>query len=624
MANALGQYGPDRSDLMVVGSVGLVRVLMRMTPEDQFDHQPWRGPSGAVICADVRLDNRDDILTRIGLARSDAITWADSRVLLTAWEKFGDEIWPALRGPFAVAIWDPHGRILRLVRDHLGLNVVMWHRAEQFFAFASMPKGLFALPEVPRELNEEKFADFLVLNHAEHATTVYRNIFRILPAHLALVQGGGSFAQHRYWCPDNVRAIRLPSDQAYAEGLQDVLDKAVRRQLRSAHPIGCYLSGGLDSSSVAALAARALGETNQRLSAFTQVPREGFCGPVPTDRYADETPYVEAIRQAIGNIDVTYVRNDECDDFADMERFFLAFEGPIRNPTNLGWMLGIQRRAKAQGRRVLLSGLYGNFTISWSGWSQSVDHLLRGRLLQVCRQLILFYHRSPYSRWTALQKLLLDPLLPNKAGNWIDHVRHPSCAGPWQSHAAIRPEFAISMGVAARAGRVGHDFLYRTRPGERSRSLTQIDYIGDWQAAQKAVTGVEERDPTADIDVVSYCFGIPPEQYLVEDIDRSLIRRAMWNILPEIVLTNRQSGLQSADWYEKLASRRDVLASEISGLGALPLARRMIDLDRLARALDHWPNEGWQTPKIIQEYHLALTRGLAGGRFLRWFESANR
>jgi hypothetical protein len=98
----------------------------------------------------------------------------------------------------------------------------------------------------------------------------------------------------------------------------------------------------------------------------------------------------------------------------------------------------------------------------------------------------------------------------------------------------------------------------------------------------------------------------------------------MWNILPEIVLTNRQSGLQSADWYEKLASRRDVLASEISGLGALPLARRMIDLDRLARALDHWPNEGWQTPKIIQEYHLALTRGLAGGRFLRWFESANR
>ena len=65
--------------------------------------------------------------------------------------------------------------------------------------------------------------------------------------------------------------------------------------MRSAHPIGCYLSGGLDSSSVAALTARALAEKGQRLAAFTQIPREGFVGPVPAGRYADETPYVEAI-----------------------------------------------------------------------------------------------------------------------------------------------------------------------------------------------------------------------------------------------------------------------------------------------------------------------------------------
>ena len=82
-----------------------------------------------MITADLRLDNRDDVLARIGVAPQDAIAWADSRVLLTAWEKFGDEIWPTLRGPFAVAIWDPRSRILRLVRDHLGLNVVMWYRS---------------------------------------------------------------------------------------------------------------------------------------------------------------------------------------------------------------------------------------------------------------------------------------------------------------------------------------------------------------------------------------------------------------------------------------------------------------------------------------------------------------
>ena len=164
--------------------------------------------------------------------------------------------------------------------------------------------------------------------------------------------------------------------------------------MRSAHPIGCYLSGGLNSSSVAALAARALGEKGQRLAAFTQVPREGFVGPVPRGRYGDETPYVEAIRAALGNIDVTYVRNNEFDDFADLERLFLVLEAPVRNPTNLGWVLAITRLARAQGRRVLLGGQWGNFTISWFGWSQAADHLLRGRLLTAYRQWRMYYRNS--------------------------------------------------------------------------------------------------------------------------------------------------------------------------------------------------------------------------------------
>jgi asparagine synthase (glutamine-hydrolysing) len=623
-ANALNPHGPDRSDVMVAGAVGLVHVLMRMTPEDRFDRQPWRGASGSVITADLRLDNRDDVLARIGVAPQDALAWADSRVLLSAWEKLGDDIWPTLRGPFAAAIWDPRRRTLTLARDQLGLNVVMWHRNARFFAFATMPKGLFAMTDIPRELSEEKFADFLVLNHADHATTVYRDIFRVPPAHVATVTSDGTMQQRRYWSPADITPIRLPSDQAYAEGLRACLDLVVRRQLRSAHPIGCYLSGGLDSSSVAALAARALGESNQRLAAFTQVPRAGFDGSVPNGRYADETPYVEAIRKAAGNIDVNYVHNDECDDFAELERFFVALEGPVRNPTNLGWMLAIPRRARAQGRRVLLGGTYGNYTISWYGWSQAVDHLLRGRLLTAYRQWRLFYRHSPYSRWTALRKLFVEPLLPEQLGNQADRRRHPDRVAPWQEHAAIRPDFADAMGVDARAAEAGHDFLYRLRPGERTAGLTPIDYVGDWLAAEKAITGVEMRDPTADLDVVSFCFGVPAEQYLAEGVDRSLIRRAMWGLLPEIVLTNQLNGLQSADWYEKLSGRRAQLAAEIAELSASPLARRAIDLARLERALASWPAGGWHTEKISAEYHFALTRGIAGARFLRWVEAANR
>jgi asparagine synthase (glutamine-hydrolysing) len=623
VANALRAHGPDRSEVLVSGNVGLVHVLMRMTPEDRFDRQPWRGASGAIITADLRLDNRDEVLARLGVAPQDAMAWPDPRVLLAAWEKFGDDLWATLRGPFAAAIWDARRRTLTIARDHLGLNVVMYHKTERFFAFATMPNGLFALPEVPRELSEEKMADFLVLNHADHHTTFYRDIFRVLPAHLMTVTADGVTAERLYWSPADIRPIRHASDQAYADGLRECLDRAVRRQMRSAHPIGCYLSGGLDSSAVAALAARALGEKGQRLAAFTQVPREGFVGPVPAGRYGDETPYVEAIRAAAGNIDVTYVRNNEIDDFADLERLFLLLEAPVRNPTNLGWVLAITRLARAQGRRVLLGGQLGNFTISWFGWSQAADHLLRGRLLTAYRQWRMYYRNSSDSGSVAFRKLFIEPLAPEKMANWA-HRRRYGTAKPWMKHAPIRPEYAAAMSVDTRAREVGHDFLYRARRGERAASLTMVDYFGDWNAAQQAFHGVETRDPTADIDVVAYCFGVPPEQYLAEGVDRSLIRRAMWGLLPEIVLANRLIGLQSADWFEKLEGRREELLAEIAQLATSPLVRKAIDLERLERALQTWPSEGWHRNKIIEEYHLALTRGIAGGRFLRWIETANR
>ncbi len=295
----------------------------------------------------------------------------------------------------------------------------------------------------------------------------------------------------------------------------------------------------------------------------------------------------------------------------------------MRNPTNLGWMLAILKRARTQGRRVLLGGLYGNYTISWNGWSQTVTHLLNGRLFLAYRQWQHFYRSTPYSRWVALRKLLLEPMVPARIGDWANRRRRPNRIAAWQDHAPIRADFAAAKSVDVRAQKIGHDFLYRMRRDERTKGLCQVDYIGDWQAAEKAVTGVEVRDPTADLDVISYCFGIPSEQYLAEGIDRSLIRRAMWGMLPENVLTNRLSGLQAPDWYEKLENQRGELASQIAELANSPLARRVIDLARLESAVQNWPKSGWHKVEVFREYNLALTRGIASGRFLRWLESAN-
>ena len=103
----------------------------------------------------------------------------------------------------------------------------------------------------------------------------------------------------------------------------------------------------------------------------------------------------------------------------------------------------------------------------------------------------------------------------------------------------------------------------------------------------------------------------------------STMRRAMWGLLPEIVLTNRLSGLQAADWYGKLESQRGELARQIAEISESPLVCRVIDVVRLESAINNWPTGAWHTAEVFQEYNLALRRGIAGGGFLRWFESAN-
>ena len=319
---------------------------------------------------------------------------------------------------------------------------------------------------------------------------------------------------------------------------------------------------------------------------------------------------------------MTYVYNNEHDDFAKLNRVSLAFEYPVRNTTNLGWMLAVLRLARADNRRVMLGGFLGNNTVSWDGWSQTSRHLLRGRLRLAYRHYRAFYRASTFSRWISFRRLFVDPLWSDRQIDWMDWWRGKTF--PWLGYSAIRPEFAAEMQVNARARAAGHDFRPRDRHSWRTAWLVPVDYLGDWYAATKAMYGVEMRDPTADVDVVEYCFGVPDEQYLAEGVDRSLIRRAMWDLLPPVVVANRNTGQQSADWYEKTTLQRPQLQSLVNDLANSQLARRALDLDRLQRALDTWPQSSWHTRPIDGEYHFAFTRGLSAGRFLRWIDAQNR
>jgi asparagine synthase (glutamine-hydrolysing) len=175
-------------------------------------------------------------------------------------------------------VWDSARRRLLLVRDPLGQRPLHYHRGNKFFAFASMPKGLHALPEIPYVADEERIAEALVLIPEVGTQSFFLGIERVKPGHVVAVTANGLTAR-QHWQPSRRRvALRRPED--YGEALRDLLDQAVRCRLRATGEVGAYLSGGFDSGAVAATAARLLAPSGRRLFAFTGLPREGYDGPL--------------------------------------------------------------------------------------------------------------------------------------------------------------------------------------------------------------------------------------------------------------------------------------------------------------------------------------------------------
>jgi asparagine synthase (glutamine-hydrolysing) len=152
----------------------------------------------------------------------------------------------------------------------------------------------------------------------------------------------------------------------------------------------------------------------------------------------------------------------------------------------------------------------------------------------------------------------------------------------------------------------------------------QQNQYGDYNAATGAGWGIEARDPTADKRVFEFCAAIPPEQFVAGGEGRSLARRAMRGRLPEATLARTEKGTQAADWYECLSRIRGELAAELALEQASPGARRLIDLERLRKALDEWPRTAQEAAQKDELYQSAIPRGMAVGYFIRRIEDEAR
>jgi len=184
-------------------------------------------------------------------------TNTDTEVIVHLWEEYGPEFVHHLRGMFGIAVWDTKKRTLMLVRDRLGIKPLYYCDAPDGVFFGSELKAMLAHPSVPRETDYQAVREYLELQYIPAPRTVLKGVAKLEPGHYALVERG-SLQVREYWdaVPD---PVEKPLAE-YREELEETLMKSVRLRLISDVPLGVFLSGGIDSSTVVALMARQMGE----------------------------------------------------------------------------------------------------------------------------------------------------------------------------------------------------------------------------------------------------------------------------------------------------------------------------------------------------------------------------
>ncbi len=622
MLAAMEEWGPDAASWtgFPEAPVGLGCRLARVTPEDAYDRQPLTSADGLVrLVADARIDNREALRSSLAIPVDVAAGLPDSAFILAAYEAWGEDCCRHLLGDFVFILWDARRRALFGARDHVGRRVLFHHRSPRLFAVASTPHAVVALPDVPARLDEDRVASFLVLlDDADR--TFFRDVRRIAPGHTFRATQDGVHTS-RYWAPDPERRIVFGSDREYVDGFLDVFGRAVDARLRSASGIGVMMSGGMDSTSVAAVAAGRLRQTGRRLTAYHAAPRQGFSAKIKPGWTNDESVAVRAVAAMHDNIDLEIQRSDDRTPVDGLDRLFRAVGAPVRNPVSLPWVTRIYERARADGMGVLLTGQRGNVTISYSGYRSLRDMAREGHWLTVWREIRALSERRGQRVRDNLRDHVVVPLMPpplvrlwwRRQGRSAKLIREDSAS-------VIRPEFARERSVDDRARAIGYDEWNRERAGGLAlrASMAVPGDAQDVTHAFRSLFGVETRDPTGDPAVIEYCLAIPGLQYLRRGMDRYLIRRAMNGLLPPEVLEKTVRGRQAADWFERLQPHQALFRAEVDRIERSDTARRCLDTPRLRALVDHWPQPFG--PDHLSDYSFGFLRGVSMGRFICWFE----
>jgi len=302
--------GPDGSGYYTLKNSGFAHLAFDVTAESVREKQPLvKGDLPLVLVADVRLDNREELAGKLSITKHDLHELTDTELLLLAYQKWSSACVSHLLGDFVFAVWNQSTRELFLARDALGAHSVTFCSLGNSFYFASETTAILDLPAIKPGINEDAVLKTLAGIQLEEEETFFGQLHYLAPANCMLVSAAG-IKSWNYWSIKPGNVITYPDDNEYTDHFLELMEQAVACRLRSTGPVGISLSGGYDSTLLAAIAASQLSGSRsegRRLKSFSYV----------FDHFpdCDESEYIKPVVEQY-DLDATYVNADQLWTFA--------------------------------------------------------------------------------------------------------------------------------------------------------------------------------------------------------------------------------------------------------------------------------------------------------------------
>jgi asparagine synthase (glutamine-hydrolysing) len=531
MTRVVAHRGPDAEGVWVDGSVGLGHRRLSIIDLSVAAEQPMVSDDGQVrIVYNGEVYNFLELRRELQARGYGFRTSSDTEVILQAYRCYGQDFVKRLRGMFALAIWDAAQRTLLLARDRIGIKPLYYHVGQEHVSFASELKSLLVDPRTPREVDQASLANFLHLLSIPDPQSILKGVRRLEAGHMLIVRGR-DVRDHAYW---NVPLPSTPRSLSLADACVEFDERfgdAVRSHLVADVPVGAFLSGGVDSSSVVALVGP---QASAGMRTFSVV----FKG----DEVFDEGPYARVVAERYGTA------HRELDLGAEAGDFLPAMAWHCDEPFAVSSALGIYFLAKAareDGIKVVLTGDGGDEVFAGYTWRhQDFPSVVATRLKPLRRLLskagAIGHRMAPDFRlWRAMARS------EKNAERYIDSyaclrdidLAHLVMPDIWPN---LRDAWSRNITASHYDSAVGQPELTRKlytdmKSSLISEMLTKVDRL-------TMAAGVEARVPFLDHELVEWAFALPGNLKISGNEGKLLVKRAMESRLPADILYRPKAG----------------------------------------------------------------------------------